>query len=328
MRNRLLLAGVVTLAALAAVAARADAQAGKVPRLWVLSPFSATATAAWHEAFRQGLRDLGWVDGKNIAVEYRYADGGASRLAEIAADVVRLNVDVIVTATATDALAARKLTQTIPIVVASSGDPVGSGLVASLARPGGNVTGLSQIAPETGGKRLDLLKEIVPHLSRVAVLWNPKGEVSTLAWKEIQLPARQLGIELVSLEAAAPDDFARRFEEATRARAGALAVMLSPIFAGNLRRLADLAIRHRLPTTFHLREFVESSGLMAYGPDRSEMFRRAAVFVDSILKGAKPATLPIEPPTKFELAINLKTAKALGLTMPQSLLLRADHVLQ
>jgi putative ABC transport system substrate-binding protein len=329
-KSRFLFASVLSLLAIAVVVVGDGAaqDAAKAPRLGVLSPFSAAATAAWHEAFRQGLRDLGWVDGKNISLEYRYAEGGAARLAEAAAELVRLNVDVIVAATATDGLAARKLTKTIPIVVASSGDPVGSGLVESLARPGGNVTGLSQIAPETAGKRLELLKEIVPRLARVAVLWNPKGEVSTLGWNEIQLPARQLGVQLQSLEARAPEDLGKAFDEASRARAGALVVMPNPLFAGNLRRIADLALKSRLPSTFHLREFVEAGGLVTYGPDRSEMFRRAAVFVDKILKGAKPSDLPIEQASKFELAINLKTAKALGLTVPQSVLLRADHVVQ
>jgi len=326
-KRRLVFASVLGLLAVVVWPARAQ-DAAKPPRLGVLSPFSAAATAVWHEAFRQSLRDLGWVDGKNITIEYRYADGSNARLTQLAADLVRLKVDVILTATATDGLAARSATRTIPIVVASSGDPLGSGLVESLARPGGNVTGLSQIAPETVGKRLELLKEIVPRLARVAVLWNPQGQVSTLGWNEIQLPARQLGVQLQSLEARTLEDFVKAFDDATRARAGALVVMPNPLFAGNLKRIADLAIKGRLPSAFHLREFVEAGGLVAYGPDRSEMFRRAAVFVDKILKGARPNDLPIEQPTKFELAINLKTAKALGLTIPHSLLLRAEHVVQ
>jgi putative ABC transport system substrate-binding protein len=307
----------------------ADAQQGaKVPRIGLLSPFSPSATALWHQAFRQGLRDLGWVEGKNISIEYRYAEGRNDRLPDLAADLVRLKVDIIVAAVNTDALAAKHATRAIPIVMASAGDPVAGGLVESLARPGGNITGLSQIAPEMAGKRLELLKEIVPKLSRVAALWNPQGTTSPLSWKELQLPARELGVQLHSLEARSSNDFAKAFEDATRARAGALAVMPDPLFAGNLKRIADLAVKSRLPSIFHLREFADLGGLMAYGPDRSDMFRRAATFVDKILKGAKPAELPVEQPTKFELVINLKTAEALGLTIPQSVLIRADQMIQ
>jgi putative ABC transport system substrate-binding protein len=324
MRALIALAVAVLVWPLAAVAQ----DSAKVSRIGLLSPFTPAATAAWHEAFRQGLRDLGWIEGKNVRIEYRYSEGRSDRLPGLAADLVRLRVDVIVAATATDAQPAKNATSTIPIVVASSGDPVGSGLVESLARPGGNVTGLSQIAPETAGKRLELLKEIVPRLSRVAVLWNPEGQVSSLGWKEIQLPARQLAVQLHSLEARSANDFDKAFEEATRAGAGALVVMPNPVFAGNLTRIADLAVKGRLPSIFHLGEFADAGGLMAYGPDRSDMFRRAAVYVDKILKGARPGDLPIEQPTKFELVINLRTAKALGLAIPQSLLLRADHVIQ
>jgi putative ABC transport system substrate-binding protein len=184
------------------------------------------------------------------------------------------------------------------------------------------------MAPELAGKRLELLKEIVPKLSRVAVLWNPQGSTSPLSWKELQLPARELGVQLHSLEVRSPNDFAKAFEDATRARAGALAIMPDPLFAGNLKRIADLAAKSRLPSIFHLREFVDAGGLVTYGVDRSDMFRRAATYVDKILKGAKPADLPVEQPTRFELVINLKTARALGLTIPQSILVRADHVIQ
>jgi len=303
-------------------------QAKKVPRIGLLSPFSPSATALWHEAFRQGLRDLGWVEGKNISIEYRYAEGRNDRLPDLVADLVRLKVDIIVAAVNTDALAAKKATKTIPIVVASAGDPVALGLVESLARPGGNITGLSQVAPELAGKRLELLKEIVPKLSRVAVLWNPQGTTSPLSWKEIQLPAPELGIQLHSLEARSPNDFDKAFEDATRARAGAVAIMPDPLFAGNLKRIADLAAKNRLPSIFHLREFVDSGGLVAYGVDRPDQFRRAATYVDKILKGRKPADLPVEQPTKFELVINLKTAKQIGLTIPPNVLARADKVIK
>ncbi len=317
------------LLALDVAAAISDAQqATKVPRIGLLSPFSPSATALWHQAFRQGLRDLGWVEGKNISIEYRYAEGKSDRLPDLAADLVRLKVDIIVAAVNTDALAAKKATRAIPIVMASAGDPVALGLVESLARPGGNITGLSQIAPELAGKRLELLKEIVPKLSRVAVLWNPQGTTSPLSWKEIQLPARELGVQLHSLEVRSPNDFDKAFEDAARARAGALAIMPDPLFAGNLKRIADLAAKSRLPSIFHLTEFVDSGGLVAYGVDRSDQFRRAAIYVDKILKGAKPADLPVEQPTKFELVINLKAAKRIGLTIPPNVLVRADKVIK
>jgi len=225
--------------------------AGKAPRIGLLSPFSPSAAAPWHEAFRQGLRDLGWVEGKNISIEYRYAEGRNDRLPDLAADLVRLNVDIIVASVNTDALAAKNATRAISIVMASAGDPVALGLVESLARPGGNITGLSQIAPELAGKRLELLKEIVPKLSRVAVLWRPDGTTSPLAWKESQLPARALGLQLHSMEVRRSSEFAKAFEDATRARAGALAIMPNPVFAGNLKRIADRAAKSRLPSIFH-----------------------------------------------------------------------------
>ena len=303
-------------------------QPAKIPRIGFLSPVSPSDTALWHQAFRQGLRDLGWVEGKNIGIEYRYAQGKTDRLPDLAADLVRLKVDIIVAAFTNEAVAAKKATRTIPIIMASTGDPVATGLVGSLARPGGNITGLSTLSPDLAGKRLQLLKEIVPKLSRLAVLWNPQGSSSALGWKEIQLPARELGIQLHSLEVRSPDDFDKAFEDATRAGADALTIMPDPLFGGNLRRIVDFAAKRRLPSIFHVREFVDSGGLMSYGPDRSDLFRRAATYADKILKGAKPADLPVEQPTKFELAINLKTAKALGLRIPPSVLLRVDKVIE
>ncbi len=326
-RPKILIA-LLALGLLAAPLAAGAQQTTKIPRIGLLSPFSPSAAAPWHQAFRQGLRDLGWVEGKNISIEYRYAEGRNDRLPELAADLVRLKVDVIVASITTDALAAKSATRAIPIVMASAGDPIASGLVESLARPGGNITGLSQIAPELAGKRLELLKETVPKLTRVAVLWRPDGTTSPLAWKESQLPARALGLELHSLEVRSSNEFAKAFEHATRARAGALAVMPDPLFAGNLKQIADLAAKSRLPSIFHLREFAHSGGLMAYGIDRSDMFRRAATYVHKILKGTKPADLPVEQPTRFELVINVKTARTLGLTIPPSILVRADQVIQ
>ena len=210
----------------------------------------------------------------------------------------------------------------------AGGDPVASGLGESLARPGGNITGLSQMTPELAGKRLELLTEMVPKLSRVAVLWNPQSVGSPLTWKEIQLPARQLGLQLHSLEVRSPDDFDQAFEHATRARAGALFIMGAPLIGTNLKRIVDLAAKSRLPSIFHISEFADLGGLAAYGPDRADLFRRAATFVDKILKGAKPGDLPVEQPTRFELVVNMKTAKALGLTIPQSVLFRADRFIE
>ena len=308
-------------------AARAQAPV-KVRRIGLLSPLSPSDTALWHQAFRLGLRDLGWVEGKNISIEYRYAEGRSDRLPDLAADLVRLKVEVIVVPAATAALAAQKATKAIPIVVAAAGDPVATGLVESLARPGGNITGLSQMGPELVGKRLELLTEMVPKLSRVAVLWNPQGAASTLYWKELQPPARQLGVQLHSLEVRSLNDFDQAFEDATRVRAGALFITGHPVFTTNLKRIAGLAAKSRLPSIFHFSEFADAGGLATYGPDRADMFRRAATYVDKILKGAKPGDLPVELPTRFELVVNLKTAKALGITIPQSLLVRADQVIQ
>ena len=310
------------------LAAPVQAQTRGVAKIGVLSPFSPAVAESWHQALRQGLRDLGWIEGKNIAIEYRFADGKSDRLGPLAAELVRQKVDVIVTAVNTDTLAAKNATKTIPVVMASAGDPVAFGLVQSLARPGGNVTGLSQIAPELSGKRLELLKEMVPHLSRVAVLWNPKGITSPISWKESQEPARELGLHLESIEVTSAERLDKGVEKAKSSRVGALAIMPDPLFAGNLKTIAELAVKSRLPAIFHLPEFVDAGGLVAYGPDRVDMFRRAASYVDKILKGAKPADLPVEQPMKFELVINLKTAKQIGVSIPQSVLYKADRVIK
>jgi len=326
-RRAFLLAAVAWPALAWAGAARAQAPA-KVRRIGLLTVFSPSDAVLWHQAFRLGLRDLGWVEGKNIIIEYRYAEGRNDRLPELAADLVRLKVEVIVTGFTSDALPAQNATRSIPIVIAAGSDPVAGGLVESLAQPGGNITGSSQMVTELVGKRLELLKEIVPRLSRVAVFWNPQGAASPLAWKELQLPARQLGIQLHSLEVRSPDQFDKAFEAATRARSGALFVMPDSVFATNLKRIADLAAKSRLPSIFHFSEFADAGGLVTYGADRADLYRRAATFVDKILKGAKPGDLPIDRATKFELVINMKTAKALGITIPQSVLFRADRVIE
>ena len=316
---------VFALLALGAVPLAAHAQqTAKIPRIGLLSQFSSSDTALWHQAFRQGLHDLGWVEDKNLSIEYRYADGRHDLLPDLALELVRLRVDVIVATAGSDGQAAKNATGVIPIVVASAA----SELVENLARPGGNITGLSQMAPELVGKRLELLKEIVPKLSRVAVLWNPQSRGSTVSWKEIQLPAQHLGLRLHSLEVRSANDFAKALEEAARSGAGALVILPDPMFGTNLKRLAELAAKNRLPSIFHLREFVNTGGLVTYGADRSDLFRRAATYVDKILKGSKPGEIPIEQATKFDLVINLKTAKQLGLTIPRSVLVRAEEVIQ
>ena len=290
------------------LAPRADARA---PRIGLLSPFSPAGAAAWHTAFRESLGKFGWLEGDNIEIEYRYADGKPDLLPALAAELVGRNVDIIVASISTDALAARAVTATIPIVVASAGDPVASGLAASLARPGGNVTGISQLAPELAGKRLEVLRETLPALQHVAVLWNPTNPSSSsrLTWEELRAPARRLGLELDSLEARSTDGIGNAIEAAANGGAGALLITPDPLFAGNLPSLADLVLRNRLPSIFHLKEFADAGGLLSYGIDRSDQFRRAAAYVDKILRGAKPAELPIEQPTEFELVINSKLPK-------------------
>jgi putative tryptophan/tyrosine transport system substrate-binding protein len=304
------------------------AQQKAMPVIGLLSPFSRADTELWHEAFRQGLRDLGWIEGVNVRIEYRFADTRMERLTELVSDLIKLKVDVIVASITPDALVAAKATKTIPIVMVSPGDPIGTGLIASLSRPGGNVTGMSQMLIELVGKRPELLKEVAPSISRVAVLWNPQDAISILAWQELQAPARQLGIGLYSLEVQSGDQFEAAFGSVFGANVGAIMAMPSPIFVDNEKRIADFAAVNRLPSMFHLSEFVRVGGLLAYGVDRSYLFRRATSYVDKILKGANPADLPVEQPTKFELAINLNTAKSLGLTVPPLLLALATEVIE
>jgi putative ABC transport system substrate-binding protein len=302
-------------------------QLAKLRRVGILSSLTPSTSAAWNESLKRGLRELGWLEGQNIAFEYRYAEGKSDRLPDLAHDLLRLKVDVIVTAVTPEALAAKHATKAVPIVMASAGDPIATKLVESLARPGGNVTGLSAINSELGGKRLELLKEVAPRLATVAVLWNPQSAVSTVNWNETQASARRLGLRLQSLEVRNVNDFEGRLADAARAQAGALAVMPDPVFAGNLKLIAELAAKNGLPSIYLYSEFPEAGGLLSYGPDRADLFRRAASFVDKVLKGAKPGDLPVELPTKFELVVNRKTARAIGLTVPQSLLVRADRVI-
>ena len=314
----------LTLAPLAAEAQ----QAGQAARIGYLAA-NLTVSPHMTEAFRQGLRDLGYVDGRSVVIEYRDAEGKYDRLPARAAELVALKVDVIVAADTPAALAAKQATRTLPIV--GAGDPVTIGLVTSLARPGGNVTGLSLLAPELVGKRLELLKQAVPGVGRVAALWQPgfvgeRTEKDML--KEVEVAARALGVRLQFVEARGPADFDRAFSDMTRARADALTVLGSAMFANERRRVVDLAAKNRLPGVYGFREYVDAGGLMAYGPNVADLFQRAATYADKILKGAKPGDLPVEQPTKFELVLNLKTAKALGLTIPQSVLVRADQVIE
>jgi putative ABC transport system substrate-binding protein len=303
-------------------------QHAKLARIGWLAFRSASRESPGTEAFRREFRALGYVEGKNVAFVYRDAEGKLGRLPAVADEMVRLKVDVIVTAATASALAAKNATGTIPIVFFSVGDPVAAGLIDSLARPGGNITGFTVISPALAGKRLELLKETVSKLSRVAVLWNPQDPGPELQWKESQVPARELGLQLHSMEVSSADKYEDAFTRATKARSAALAVTLHTLANSNQKRIADLAARNRLPAIYPRGDYVESGGLMSYGPDQFESYRRAASMVDKILKGTKPADIPVEQPTKFELVINLKTAKALGLTIPPVVMMRAEKVIK
>jgi len=307
----------------------ANAQpAKKVPRIGVLHPGTPASAPQSVEAFRQGLREHGYEEGKNIVVERRYTESRPERVAEVAAEFVRLKVDVIVTSLDVATAAVKQQTQTIPIVMAISIDPVATGFVSSLARPGGNVTGLSTMSPELAAKRLELLREAVPGLSRVAIMWNTNVPGNLLEYKEAGDAARSMRLQLQSVEVSSVDDFERAFSALKTGGAQALIVAGSGLTSTNARQIASLAMKHRLPSMVSSRDRVDAGGLIAYGPNLAELWRRAATYVDKILKGAKPGDLPIEQPSKFELIINLKTARALGLTLPQSLVLRADEVIQ
>ena len=301
-------------------------QPGKVPRIGYL----ADAGSSPPQAFLQGLRDLGYVDGKNIAFEYRTTDGKSERRADQVAELVHLKVDIIVADGTGPTLAAKKAASAIPIVMTSSSDPVGTGLIASLARPGGNVTGLTSVTGELGGKLLELLKEIVPRLTRVAIaLPGPDTPASKLFLKETEAPAQALKVQLITLWVRGPNDFESAFRIATKERANALLVRVPPAtFSPHLKQFAELTAKNRLPAISPARNWVEAGGLISYGADQNVSFRRAATYVDKILKGANPADLPVEAPMKFELVINLKTAKQIGLKIPPNVLYRADKVIR
>jgi putative ABC transport system substrate-binding protein len=323
------LAGALLAAPLAADAAQ-EYKAGKVPRIGVLHSGLSGVSYPSLEGLRQGLRELGYVAAKTIAIEYRFDEGRLDRLPSLAAELVRLKVEVIVASGGTQTiLAAKNATRTIPIIFPTVGDPVASGIVASFARPGGNITGLTLMSPELGGKRLELLKEVVPRARRVAVLGQEANAFTALDFKNLQAPASAMGLQLHHIEVRSPADFESAFSKITNTvRATALVLQAVALFVDSRRQIVDLAAKNRLPAISDPRELAEAGILMSYGADRTDLGRRAAIFVDKILKGAKPADLPVEQPTKFELVINLKTAKALGLTIPQSLLQRADEVIQ
>jgi putative tryptophan/tyrosine transport system substrate-binding protein len=308
-------------------------QAGKLYGIGFFTPgtpdlnWPPTAGSA-RASFVNALRELGWIEGKNIILERRYAENRLNRLPELAEELTRLNVDVIVAVGTLAPAAAKRATTTIPVVMTAAGDPLGSGLVSNLARPGGNVTGLSLMAPDLGGKRLELLREILPRMSRVAVLWNAANPYPTLVFKETERAAQSLGIEVQSLEVRGPDDFDIAFQAAERRPVDSLITVEDALTFDYRKRIADFAATNQLPAIYGTREWVDVGGLMAYGASLPDLFARAAGYVDKILRGAKPGDLPVQQPTKFEFIINLKTAKALGLAVPPSLLARADEVIE
>jgi len=320
----------LTLSLLAAPLVTDAQPAGKVSRIgWLSAGFPRPDRDPPVDAFRQGLRELGYVEGQNLVIEYRGAEGRDERLPDLAAELVRLHVDVLVAVGPIATRAAQHATRTLPIVMTGTADPVGAGFVASLARPGGNITGVSLLMAELPGKRLELLKETVPQSTRVAVLANPDNPVYEALRNNLTVAARALGLHLHVVEVHSADELDPAFAAVTREGADALMVLSDPALMDNLRgRVADLAATHRLPAMYGWRELVVAGGLMSYGPSLPDMFQRAASYVDRILKGAKPADLPVEQPTKFELVINLKTAQALGITFPPTLLIQADEVIR
>ena len=329
MSKKILLSAVATFILASFHLAQAQ-QAKKVPRIGYLSGRGDPSTPdPLVEAFRQGLRDLGYIEGKNILVEYRYAEGKLDRIPSLVAELVQLKVDVLVSSTLPAIRAAKQTTKTIPIVMLTNVDPVATGIVDSLARPGGNITGLARFMTELSGKRLELLKEVVPKISHVGVLWDADDPDAAIGFKEYEAAARALKIQLQSLEVRGPNpDLEGAFQAAAKGRASALITVRNLLLLRYPKRIADLATKNRLPSIYEGSDFVETGGLMSYSSNDAESFKRAAYYVDKILKGTKPADLPVEQPTKFELIINLKTAKQLGVTIPQSVLYRADKVIK
>jgi len=326
---RALVIALLLLAVAGACFPAAAQQAPRVPKIGFLATTTQAQVPHLTGAFREGLRELGYIERKTVLLEARYAEGSVERLSQLARELVALKPDVIVATNDVAIAAVRRETQTIPIVMVLSADPAGAGFVASLARPGGNVTGLSTLSAETSGKRLELLREVVPALARVALLWSPDSRGNLLDYKETEAVARSLHVELQSVELYRAEDIDRAFSAVTNGHAQALIVPAgNPVSMARRDQVTSFAQRSRLPSIYGQRAYVDDGGLMSYGPSSADLYRRAAIFVDKILKGAKPADLAVEQPTKFELVINLKTAKALGITVPQSLLLRADEVIQ
>jgi putative ABC transport system substrate-binding protein len=308
------------------LAARAQ-EPRKLPTIGYLGAGTPAAQSQWAAAFVHGLRELGWIEGRDVTIEYRWAEGHPERFAEIAAEFVRLKVDVMFTYATPPVLAAKQVTSVIPVVFAAAGDPVAGGLVASLARPGGNVTGLSAQSADLAGKRLGLLREVVPGLRRLAIMGNVGNPLSVLEMREVQVAADTLSLEIHTLEIRRAEDIAPAFET-LKGRAEALYVALDPLLTTNRVRINILALGARLPTMHGLREYVEAGGLMSYGPNFPDLFRRAAYYVDKILRGAKPGDIPVQQPTKFDLVVNVTAAKVLGVTIPEAFLLRADEVIE
>jgi putative ABC transport system substrate-binding protein len=331
MRNKA--RGLIVCAVLFALCIPAAAQQqAKLPKIGWLGARSFSGADSRQgggaELFVAEFSKLGYVDGKNVKIEYRYADGKFDRLPALADELVHLKVELLMAAATAEALAAKNATRTIPIVFFSVPDPVASGLVDSLAQPGRNLTGFTSISAELAGKRLELLKETIPNLSRVAVLWNPQDSASAVQWKESQRSSRELGLQLHSMKVSSVDQFERAFKESIEARSTALVVTQETLVTSNIKRVVDLAAKNRLPAIYTRGDFIGTGGLMSYGPDRKEPYRRAASMADKILKGTKPADLPVEQPTKFELMINLKAAKQIGLMIPPNVLARADRVIR
>jgi ABC-type uncharacterized transport system substrate-binding protein len=318
----------ITLLGGAAVAWPLAAHAQRVGKIYSIGLFNAGSAPPFLNAFFVALRELGWIEGKDVVFEHRYAENRLERLHDLAAELVRLKVDVIVAAGTLAPLAAKQATTTIPIVMMAAGDPLGSGLVASLARPSGNVTGMSLMTPDLGGKRLELLKEALPRLARVAVLWNAANPYPAIVFKETHIAGRTLGIDVLSLEVRSQADLGGAFEAVKQQHPDALITVEDPLTGDHRQLIADFAIKQGLPSLHGIREFVAVGGLMSYGASLGDLARRAANYVDKILRGAKPADLPVEQPTKFELVINLKTAKVLGIIVPPSLLARADELIE
>jgi putative ABC transport system substrate-binding protein len=319
-----------TIFLVGAVAIAEAQQANKVPRIGFLSVSGDPKTPGpWVEAFRQGLRDLGYVEGKNILVDYRYIQGKLDRIPSLVAELVQLKVDVLVLVALPSIRAAEQATKTIPIVMVATVDPVATGIIDSLAHPGGNITGLTRLTRELSGKRLELLKEVVPEISRVGVLWEADDPAAAIAFKEYEAAARGLRLQLQSLEVRGPNpDLERAFQAATKGRANAIITVTSVLLSRYPKQIAELAIKNRLLSMYEVNRYVEVGGLMSYSANDAESYRRAAIYVDKILKGAKPADLPVEQPTKFEFIINLKAAKQIGLTIPPNVLVRADRVIK